>query len=961
MTHGVKELTNAELEDLQDGKHYFTNGNQIFLSQDNHRDLIKQTQSTLKGEADQVATLLYQSMTSWLGATSNGQVTLTGSNTYWREVFDLFCAATNMPAPTLSSDQSGNTLVNSQDAHALAVWSVVNRQVAGAPPVDFASVTPIQLQYDFPSLRPLYTAFTTASSYLPGTGSVTRNSMFNYLTKGTATAPMDPLRLDRINLVAADALGSSFDFMYPLSRDEFLKPTYATILGKVGSWSHQPLTLAELNLANDYKNAAVAGRALYSLLSVPDEVYQFRNGDWLSGLGVFFSASQLLTAGWESAYANKNYHVFGDTGRIANILLFNLPGFASNYYKLFDDKATALNPSIGPFAHAFAPISSLLKAQAQSASALPRLIDYFAALCSRSPQTKGWNALVLASIQEEMKLKWDSIASAFTVADGPPAHPGPGIPDAEMGGYDLARQRFDAFAAQRAKDRMAFFLSGAKVTSWQLANGFGLTLQYRALMGLDAQLARVTRDKAEAAALLRNSPSADLQRRLDMLTVQESNLQVYSRSALVKLVGLAGVAADDFLGMDFVQLLINKLFGPRGILLTREFKAFVAPTSWSAVTAANLDVVWNVDPTLRPEQVWDEKMGILWSLASTNVFMPFISAGSRALGGFLRPNDALGRWVRAKRVDALTGAIALGSQFLMQWMPVLTSSRLTRLYTPGSLDPTLAGRRLSQVASHGSFAAFQEKLRADSSITSNLAADVLRYANDAGYARNYYEVVGYQASGNGLEDYQGALAWHVQNGEITSAGIVAQEGDDLDRVHLGNLSGEHATYVVYPSASNIAVDVSSSIESSTNEFRRLGKSAVIFGGASREIYHLQEALDTQPDTSNPTKAASGYIVDGFGANLGMDLVAFDEAVTGQTIHVGTQYKGLVSYQGIFNFVGSSFDDEFTRYGSQAADSASMYLDGGAGKDKFDLRSGNNFVTLHGGVVKLNSEDTPIGD
>ena len=253
-----------------------------------------------------------------------------------------------------------------------------------------------------------------------------------------------------------------------------------------------------------------------------------------------------------------------------------------------------------------------------------------------------------------------------------------------------------------------------------------------------------------------------------------------------------------------------------------------------------------------------------------------------------------------------------------------------------------------------------------SALNSSLSVAVWQHAKEMGVDGNYYEVIGSSLLEDNSQSF-GLLVYQVQSGELSVIALSAK--DEVNRlIHatLTNTTGDLATYFIRaenPILANpyIDVDVSESTAESTNRFIVANQHTIIHGGDSLDIYHLLKALDTVVNPSDTSQALAGYIVDGLGVNTGFDLVTFDMAQSGQTIHTGAGYNGLVSYQGIYNFVGSEFADTFTRYGSLAQDDFWVSYAGGGGNDTFDLRAGNNSVVLDGGWVALGASGTPDGN
>ncbi|HVZ45070.1 MAG TPA: VCBS domain-containing protein [Ramlibacter sp.] len=249
-----------------------------------------------------------------------------------------------------------------------------------------------------------------------------------------------------------------------------------------------------------------------------------------------------------------------------------------------------------------------------------------------------------------------------------------------------------------------------------------------------------------------------------------------------------------------------------------------------------------------------------------------------------------------------------------------------------------------------------------SSLSSATSVEVAQRAKNGSFG-NYYEIlnaslVENDSSGNPVQAY-GALAYHDQGDDLSIAAL-STGGVPSITLHLSNTTDAPATYFIRPDADSavnpyVDVDVSESSAGSTNQFIVQNPHAVIHGGDSLDIYHLSSALDTS--------ANGGYIVDGFGANTGADAVMFDMAQSGQIVHAGAGYNGLVSYRGIYTFFGSAFGDTFTRFGLTADDASVTYVGGGGGNDVFDLRTGDNSVILDGGLGKvvLNGSATPTAD
>lgn len=77
------------------------------------------------------------------------------------------------------------------------------------------------------------------------------------------------------------------------------------------------------------------------------------------------------------------------------------------------------------------------------------------------------------------------------------------------------------------------------------------------------------------------------------------------------------------------------------------------------------------------------------------------------------------------------------------------------------------------------------------------------------------------------------------------------------------------------------------------------------------------------------------------------------STSGYHLHTGTNYQGLVSYQGIQQFVGSAFSDRFTRYGASGPSDTWVSVVADEGWDKVDMRSGNNQVLIGRGAVHFN--------
>lgn len=190
------------------------------------------------------------------------------------------------------------------------------------------------------------------------------------------------------------------------------------------------------------------------------------------------------------------------------------------------------------------------------------------------------------------------------------------------------------------------------------------------------------------------------------------------------------------------------------------------------------------------------------------------------------------------------------------------------------------------------------------------------------------------------------------------------------RVALANTSGALATYHINAPMSitlgninlkvegpYIELDTRGSSADSTNRVIVLDPRTLVRGGAATDVYLLAQELT--PVLSADGRLLGGYIVDGT-HSPGRDVVSFAMAgpgkansTSGYHLHTGTNYQGLVSYQGIQQFVGSAFSDRFTRYGASGPSDTWVSVVADVGWDKVDMRSGNNQVLIGRGAVHFN--------
>lgn len=193
------------------------------------------------------------------------------------------------------------------------------------------------------------------------------------------------------------------------------------------------------------------------------------------------------------------------------------------------------------------------------------------------------------------------------------------------------------------------------------------------------------------------------------------------------------------------------------------------------------------------------------------------------------------------------------------------------------------------------------------------------------------------------------------------------------RVALANTTGALATYHVNSPVQVTLKDINLPVNGPFIELDTRGSSAdsvnrvivmdprtLVRGGAATDVYLLGQELT--PVLNADGWMVGGYIVDGT-HSPGRDVVSFGlagatgadgtGAQLGYHIHTGTNYQGLVTYQGIQQFVGSGFADRFTRYGASGPSDTWVSVNAGGGWDKVDMRSGNNQVVIGRGSVHFN--------
>ena len=236
----------------------------------------------------------------------------------------------------------------------------------------------------------------------------------------------------------------------------------------------------------------------------------------------------------------------------------------------------------------------------------------------------------------------------------------------------------------------------------------------------------------------------------------------------------------------------------------------------------------------------------------------------------------------------------------------------------------------------------------------------------------------------------GAMTWHDTNGVHSAAqmsfydrglNIDGTENNFYNKaiikvsastgVDIDNKTGGRAVYLIdrqplvqvaiseeWVPGPNIEVNVSNSTVDSTNLFVVKNPHVIIRGGASTDIYHLMQEMQTVYDAG---QRIAGFISDGVDSPY-RDVVSFIYAGAtdaaeekGHFIHSGRGYKGFSYYDGIHQYVGSLYDDVFTRYGSDGASDVWNDYSGSGGRDMFDLRSGNNTVNISGGTVHFDHE------
>lgn len=226
---------------------------------------------------------------------------------------------------------------------------------------------------------------------------------------------------------------------------------------------------------------------------------------------------------------------------------------------------------------------------------------------------------------------------------------------------------------------------------------------------------------------------------------------------------------------------------------------------------------------------------------------------------------------------------------------------------------------------------------------------------------------------DGVVDTSPDVHFYDTDDEITG---VASSGNNLTGQHvidveLANTSGGLATYLIRPEAQLhladinldvpaplMRIDASGSEVDSTNQFYIFNNKVAVLGGQGEDLYLLNESLRPQINAAG-TELIAGFIRDGI-HSPGRDaaswmLAASTNAATkaGHSIHTGTGAEGFAVYRGIQHFHGSNFNDVFTRYGATSVSRVQVTLQGGGGADVFDLRSGNNDVTLADGEVHFN--------
>jgi hypothetical protein len=374
-----------------------------------------------------------------------------------------------------------------------------------------------------------------------------------------------------------------------------------------------------------------------------------------------------------------------------------------------------------------------------------------------------------------------------------------------------------------------------------------------------------------------------------------------------------------------------------------------------------------LDPSVQPQTVANRQSQGVWGTFSSLVLINFISTTTAVMATAIRGPGEAPPFTRRNAARIVTAIGMLASSATAYWGPNLFGVALNGWMNSSMRDSALflwfnEVNQYSKQLSTDTYSKFQTAMLGYAQMTSVDSVRVLEFAKIRGFESNYYDIRGYFGSNN-REKYYGALAYHVEDSDISVAALETRQDDAPIHLYLSNTTGGLAVYAIHMEDTNainpyINVDVSGSSADSANRFIVANKHAIIHGGESLDVYELLAALDTVQDPQHAGKALAGYIVDGLGDNKGLDLVSFSLAQEGQTIHAGAGFYGLVSYQGIYNFTGSEYVDYFTRYSTLAQDDDWVNYAGGGGKDWFDLRNGNNSVLLDGGGVTLRAMDKP---
>ncbi|WP_332749464.1 VCBS domain-containing protein [Hydrogenophaga sp.] len=277
----------------------------------------------------------------------------------------------------------------------------------------------------------------------------------------------------------------------------------------------------------------------------------------------------------------------------------------------------------------------------------------------------------------------------------------------------------------------------------------------------------------------------------------------------------------------------------------------------------------------------------------------------------------------------------------------------------------------------------------ENGVTMKLSARILKQAQQMGVVDYSYDI------SNSVDDFtfaqnpnvkvmKSVLVATIKDGEVSMspaqffssndqiAGVASGNnlsGQHLIKIELPNDTGGLVNYTIRPDAEVrladigttvsgplMLIDASKSTVDSTNQFMVFNSKVAIHGGRGEDLYLLGQSLRPQVVANYGNELVAGYIRDGI-VSVGRDTVSWrvaqsTDAATqaGHSIHMGTGAEGFAAYQGIQHFFGSGYNDVITRYGSTMVSNTLYSIDGGGGNDVFDLRSGDNLVTVAAGSV-----------